>query len=100
MPFDGAGFDQRSALLIAARERVERGWSHGSGRSRDGVCSIVALSDAADDLGLGLEVFLDAHMLLAGVVGGCVSDWNDAPGRTKGEVLAVFDRAIAWRDGG
>ena len=26
---------------------------------------------------------------------GCIAEWNDAPGRTKEEVLAAFDRAIA-----
>jgi hypothetical protein len=34
-------------------------------------------------------------MYVRRVVGVNVVEWNDAPGRTKEEVLAAFDKAIA-----
>lgn len=97
MPLDGSEFnfeiDETTKLLMAARERIERGWCQGAGRSREGVCAIVALADAAepDDR----EAFTAAHLLMSRIVGGGLSDWNDAPGRTKEEILVAFDRAIA-----
>jgi hypothetical protein len=36
-----------------------------------------------------------ATRLLSEVVGGSLADWNDEPGRTQDEVLAVYREAIA-----
>jgi hypothetical protein len=95
MPFDATPIPAVTRSLMDARQRlVEKGWCGNGPRSRDGVCAIVATSDAAEDD----DVFLAAyHLLLAavretGFRGGDVIDYNDS--HTKDSVVAVFDRAI------
>ncbi len=82
-------------VLRAARERIERGWCQGTGLDERGnVCALAALGGQFRD---GQTMFADRAMrLLRDAIGGrCVPEWNDAPGRTKSDVLAAYDRAIA-----
>lgn len=95
-------------ILKRARALVERGWCQGTySRDERGVaslsksqdcswCSVGALDTAA---GSDSDKYLAAYDELATAItpGGDVGvvKWNDAPGRTQAEVLAMFDRAIA-----
>jgi hypothetical protein len=87
-------------VLVKARNRLARrhGWHgrrvHLFGDAR---CAGLAISDAAGGYhGAALRAFYAATGE-AGAYAGPISiyRWNDAPGRTKKEVLAAFDRAIA-----
>jgi hypothetical protein len=95
MPFDATPIPAVTRSLMEARQRlVEHGWCGYGARSRDGVCAIVAISDASEDDDLFLAAY---HLLLAavretGFRGGDVIDYNDS--HSKAEVLAVFDCAI------
>ncbi len=100
MPFDGTGFrqeppdDEVIQILLRGREILEQGWCQGAGRTRTGVCLAVSLHGASK-----YETYVKAHMLLlwaikeTGFNHGGVSEFNDFPGRSKSEVLAVCDRA-------
>lgn len=93
-------------ILIEARRAIaEIGWTQelyardGRGyechpRNVDAVCfcSIGALVRASDGSEAG---YLEAETVLSQAMGGFIIPFNDEPGRTKGEILAAFDRAIA-----
>jgi len=98
-------------ILKGAKALLEtKGWTQGayargkSGRvvkqPRNAVCfcgigaiSVAAGGNTDDDLGY------DAYKALERIVGSGFPHYNDAPGRTKEEVLAVFDKAIAAEEG-
>jgi hypothetical protein len=98
MPFDGTEFKLPAitTMLMAGRETLlRRGWVQHFTRTWSGVCMIGSLTDythsqfheaatfllrAIEDLGYGRP--------------GSVPAFNDAPGRTLGQVIAVYDRAI------
>jgi hypothetical protein len=79
-------------ILRAARERIERGWCQGIGSIGHSFCALVALStlfapeDALDNEPL--------RLLRKAVGQERIIEWNDAPGRTKADVLEAFSRAI------
>jgi hypothetical protein len=91
-------------LLVAARNLIDReGWKQAQARYSfgpgDGRCAYVALCDAC-----GFRTILanQATAVLARFIprtdetaNADLYDWNDHPDRTKAEVLALFDRAIA-----
>lgn len=84
-------------VLVAARNLIDRkGWSPyaSGGPTMPEAAQCAGLACAAANGALG-GVSLDASRALREVVGGDVYDWNDAPGRTKEEVLTAFDEAIA-----
>jgi hypothetical protein len=91
MPFDGTQLDETTKLLIAARERIERGWCQKKMRLGGEVCMVGAMADARANE--------EAWRRMARATGianlAVLADWNDRPERTKEEVLAAFDRAIA-----
>lgn len=95
MPFDGSQLDDVTKLLIEGRERIEQGWCQRRTRHRGAVCAVGALYPT--DYG----IFLLAVQRLGRAAGlesvdcGEIPHWNDAPERTKAEVLAVYDSAIA-----
>jgi hypothetical protein len=95
MPFDGANLAEDTKLLIAARELVERGWCKGI--VPGGVCADFALSHSyrwhRDGDPLALDKAMDRLQRAIGPVR--VPVWNDRPERTKEDVLAAYDRAIA-----
>lgn len=90
-------------VLTAARERLlEKGWIQGTGRSAEGYCMVGAThSVTAQLVDCGLpwkeadELEVRANSALKVALGSVlVIAFNDAPGRTLNEVLAVFDDAI------
>lgn len=92
-----------SNLLQEARALIERGWAQEvysrSGDNGTEYCIVGALQKAADPG--HYEAFQAAFKLLnlltpesPGFRVKCCSLWNDRSGRTKQEVLALFDRAL------
>jgi hypothetical protein len=97
MPFDGSQYVTASPvtqMLMEARQQVELGWCQHSMRQRGSVCMIGALE--IDDY----TQFIGAEALLLEAIGSLghshssVAAFNDDLGRTKNEVLKVYDRAI------
>src|ERR1051326_6777814 len=97
MPFDGSKSLTTSPLtrmLVEARQRLSQGWCQHRARQRGSACMIGSL--AITDY----ERFIDSERLLLGPLRGLgspqasVAAFNDAPGRTKQQVLQVYDRAI------
>jgi hypothetical protein len=85
MPFDGTHLSPVTQALIAGRRRIETGWCQGAMRTRDGVCAVGAVSFNEDAL----------RILQRALGRDGVPSWNDTPTRTKHDVLALYDRAIA-----
>jgi hypothetical protein len=98
-------------ILTLARGYVEKGWTQGwvaadkggqrvDYRDEDAVCwcSLGAIWRAVEDLcpaGVRSWMEREAEEVVEKAIGNeYIGDWNDADGRTKGEVLAAFDRAI------
>jgi hypothetical protein len=101
-------------VLKAARLRVTQGWCNaGPSDEKGGVCIIVAIGRQANGItdGIGAKAysyFVRAIQpppkysgLLSSIFGWFdppqkryAIEWNEAPGRTKAEVVAAFDRAI------
>ena len=98
MPLDGTYFETRDevlALLHRARDRVASAWQQGSLGSHDGrVCTVGALLYASYG---GPPRLLDEAMVAVGGPGATsisLAAYNDAPGRTQAEIVALFDAAI------
>lgn len=74
-------------VLRAPKERIEtKGWWNGGRRTPseiESTCLAIAIG-SADPVILGFETY------------GSIVNWNDAPGRTKEEVLARLDERIAF----
>lgn len=88
------------ALLMAARETlVVHGWTQGAYRKGNAFCAVGAL--AFNDYSASGDTVEKAKGILAKTLmvregwALSVSSWNDTPERTKEEVLALFDEAIA-----
>ena len=88
MPFDGSYSKKCQALLIA-RDMIERGWCQGRYQDEaDNVCLAGAINAAAAKISIWtipIYLLFDESSLFV---------WNDAPGRTKEEVLALIDGAL------
>ena len=98
-------------LLKRARALVEGGWcqgrafQHSVATGKMQYCMVGALSEAAgrNNFHSELELYIadsgfvaTAFRRLTIAVGyASIPGWNDQPERTRGEVLAAFDRAIA-----
>lgn len=94
----------RKEILIAAKANIEKGWCQGvpaidaygnpvlpGAESACAFCILGALRRAG-----GFTGAVDARNAIAELVPhGLVANWNDTAGRTKEEVLALFDKAIA-----
>lgn len=77
---------------VAAIEKY--GWVQGMlGTEEVGFCAIGAM-DYATPSALIWSINSDAVVKLQTMLGRSVAEWNDAPGRTKEEVLVVFRKAI------
>lgn len=102
MPFDGNTYaDPRLNGLRIARARIAKNWCqdceikierrwYAPWSFKTSYCAIGAIEDKED-----LRMVL-LHQL--GIPFGDyddIADWNDAPDRTKEEVLELFDEAIA-----
>lgn len=90
MPFDGT-LNEISRVLLDARALIEIGWCQNAIRYGDAVCMRGAIESVDAPFG-AKHLALDE--LKAAIGGGLISVWNDAPERSKEEVLAAFDRAI------
>ena len=87
-----------SADLLACLERakkllVNKGWKQNGYRDWEGRrCAVGALVDSSTSSMLPRATLALIDALPDG--SDCVATWNDAPGRTLGQVLALYDRAI------
>jgi hypothetical protein len=87
-------------VLVKARNLIGRdGWVQRDWGAPGGPrCAVGVISDSGGD-GASRITARRAVAEAAGVEddgwGGAVITWNNAPGRTKAEVLAAFDKAIA-----
>ena len=93
-------------ILIRARELVEQGWVQHTGYSVEErkphwwsrtqtiehFCAQTAIGKAAMLLGNAPHI---AERILVSAIGCRIIGWNDAFSRTKEDVLAAFDTAIA-----
>lgn len=92
--------DQRSvhAVLVAARKLIEKPehWCQGRYHIGEASCAegaVLSVTSEYDDTQTNIAR-AGAFAALDRAVGGYIVDFNDAPGRTHSEVLAVFDKAI------
>lgn len=81
-------------ILKRGRERVAAGWCQRAmgGAERGAYCLVGSFLDA-DELPFGRCLKAVSLELPEGFQDPL--KWNDAPGRTQAEVVALFDRAIA-----
>lgn len=104
---------EETKILMAAREALEKGWCQGALRTIDGkYCLSGAILLAGGGFGAGRGPIEDDRLreklspsfkLVTQAVGlgkgkspgWSIPMWNDVPGRTREEVLAAMDRAIA-----
>ena len=107
MPFDGTNLKQDEVLdaLKRARELISQPgkWHQGEFRSADWsrVCALGAILDSSP--GISDDLYNDAAWALVYVLPrgyNCPATYNDAPGRTQAEIVALFNRAIAMREAG
>lgn len=92
-------------VLVGARNYLEEhGWVQATMTDGERVCVLGAIKAASGRVARPWHCGLFPHVqvliqALTGKVGAVSSDpltrWNDAPGRTKEEVLDLFDKAIA-----
>jgi hypothetical protein len=97
-PLEPDPFAEPDPVLLRAAEIVrERGLCQGPWRAGGPLCAAGAIGEAGSDHGL-VRAEMEARVLrFARALGGsCVSDvhgWNDAPGRTVGDVAEALERA-------
>lgn len=85
--------------LRKARERVQRAWGQGKDSGYPGRpdCVLTALYKSTGTF----DIRIRGERVIARVIGlaryhrNLVIEWNDAPGRTQADALALYDRAIA-----
>jgi hypothetical protein len=104
MPFDGKGYiDPRVGTLRRGRTKIMESWGQGFNaeipfhkhwwefwRRPYLFCAATAVGENRD----AMLVLLREIEVPFGTVFD-LYEWNDAPGRTKAEVLSLYDRAIA-----
>ncbi len=85
-------------VLERARQLlIDKGWCQGKYKNFDGqYCSLGAINAVTKSNKLQEE----ARKILKGVLPIQISNWNDAPGRTKQQVLGAFKRAITLAKNG
>jgi hypothetical protein len=97
MPFDGSKSLTTSPLthmLVDARRQLDRGWCQHRARQRGSTCMVGSLAISDYDAFVAAErLLLDAIRDLGHPQTSVVA-FNDALGRTKQQVLQVYDRAI------
>ena len=98
MPFDATPITKTARVLLAAADLIERdGWVQGITRCHAGRCMIGAVSDAAParfDLWPAIER-INETLGRPFADPATVAYWNDAPGRTRDEVVALLRQAAA-----
>lgn len=82
-------------VLIDARALLETGWVGGPPKVIQGEhCPVTAIEYAGGLEDLDYVKVRCTRLIFTELTTGIIP-WNDAPGRAKEEVLALFDRAIA-----
>lgn len=89
-------------ILEMARADCELNWWHSDGTNlmppKGKVCAGTALQIAGGVLNVSEEIIQNAYdsfrRQLPGGVHASIPIWNDEPGRTLAEVLAMYDQAI------
>lgn len=97
MPFDGSRYVQGSAvtrMLVESRGQVEQGWCQQAARQRGAVCMIGSFTIEDFALFVEAEDLLLQAIASVGYPHPTVVQFNDDAGRTKQQVLDVYDRAI------
>ena len=97
MPFDGSKYVTASPvtqMLMEARQQVEQGWCQHSMRQRGSVCMIGALDIDDYSQFINAEAMLLQAIRSLGHSHASVAAFNDDLGRTKNQVLKVYERAI------
>src|SRR5215475_7417025 len=111
MPFDSANYEsEEMQLLLRGRRRIENGWLQNKLSARVGHKTFFCMmgSIMCDDYGVethNTAAISNVMHYLSDIVGKLtnkysgytrriVPAYNDAPGRTKEDVLFVFDTAI------
>ena len=85
--------DIRNVLRIA-KGYIAESWGRGRGSEppRDSHCLVTAIVKASwPDQKLGRA----ARDTVRAILGGPLHVWNDAPGRTQAEVIALIDKVLA-----
>lgn len=84
-------------VLLAAKQKINADtWGQGPGLRRIGkICAMGAIDTVSESVPLAAqrEEALDVFRKACG--NPLITVWNDAPERTLGEVLAMFDKSIA-----
>jgi hypothetical protein len=98
VPCETQPLTEPDPVLLRAAEIVrERGLCQGPWRAGGPLCAAGAVADAAGDFGLRRRDMEARVLRFAHALGGsAVSDvhgWNDAPGRTVGDVADALERA-------
>ena len=95
----GKQLDTWCALMAGRLALEEFGWTQFRRQDEKGrVCAIGALraSQANDDKSCDLHGYYALSNVVEELTGDfSIAGFNDAPGRTKRQVLAAFDRALA-----
>ena len=97
MPFDGVKYVTASPvtqMLMEAKQQVERGWCQHFMRQRGSVCMIGSLTINDYSQYLDAEALLREAIRGLGYAHSSVASFNDDRGRSKDEVLKVYDLAI------
>jgi hypothetical protein len=94
-----------ASALRAARAKIERGWCKNDYAVDEEGLSVLPTNPRATNfcavgalrsLGLHIDLFIEAERALSSQIGWeVVVDWNDKRGRTKQDVLDLYDQAIA-----
>lgn len=86
----------KEILIEAKRLLVEKGWCQNKFSNLEGnLCAMEAIVLASPSLDFRFYPF---ELMIRVINERWISDWNDHPDRTKEEVLAAFDKAIAMAD--
>ena len=98
VPLETQPLAEPDPVLLRAAEVVrERGLRQGPWRAGGPLCAAGAVGVAAGDLGLSRTemegVVLRFARALGGSAAGDVHSWNDAAGRSAGEVAEALERA-------
>jgi hypothetical protein len=86
-------------VISLAADLIEK-HGHCQNRVRDergAMCLVGGLETACSILGESFAPWSEATAAVKSVVGGDFIDWNNAPGRTKAEVVAVLRAAAQVR---
>lgn len=100
MPFDGSNFLYQNAvtqLLIEGRARVEQGWCRHAYQKRTGEVCMAGALGVRNALSVNVLQYDAIQRLRVAINGRDIEEFNDARGRTKEDILEVYDRAIAAR---